>query len=108
MLVKEIHQPGFSPPDTAPDIQSPDDFRPLAADPVEDPWPALTLEGMPQVVQGFYNTDLRRVRLKIALPGEILVVLKWRGFRRHPGLRGIRTLGVIRQLIAHAVFKQAA
>ena len=81
MLIKKIHQPGFTPPDTAPDVQSPGVLWPAPADPVKHRWPALTLEGMPQVIQGVYDLNLSRVRLKITLAGEFLVLLKRRRFR---------------------------
>jgi hypothetical protein len=81
VLVKKIHQPGFSPPDTSPDVQPPDILWPMTADPVQDRWLTLSLEGMPQVIQGFCNFDLSRVRLKFILPGERVVLLEWGGYR---------------------------
>ena len=81
IFVKKVHQPGFATPNTSPDVKSPDVFWPMTADSIQNRWLTLSLEGMPQIIQGFCNFDLSRVRLKFILPGERVVLPERGGFR---------------------------
>ena len=85
---KQVHQPGFSAPHAAPDIEASYGVGTASADPVQDRWPALLLQVVPQGVESPYDGLLMRIGDHAAIADERAVQVQ-RGVFVQRGLYGV-------------------
>jgi len=88
MLVKKIHQPGFTATHAAPDVEAASIFGMVSADPVQDRMPALPLQGMPQAFQCSDNTFLVLIGNHVAVADKRAVAIQ-RGLMAQNGGYGV-------------------